>query len=195
MNVEPITLEGRIVRLEPLSEDHAEAIAEVATPEIFAYLFPPAEYTEIGFRDQIRGLIADPGICLFATVLKETGRAIGMTSYLDIRPAHRALEIGFTWIGTQWQGTAVNPEAKWLLLEHAFEKLGAVRVQLKTDLRNVQSQRAIEKLGAIKEGVLRKHMTLPNGHIRDTVMFSITDDEWPDVRASLLARLGEVSGA
>jgi len=191
MNVEPITLEGRVVRLEPLREDHAEAIAEVATPEIFAYLFPPAEYTEIGFREQIRGLTAGGGFCLFATVLKETGRAIGMTSYLDIRPEHRSLEIGFTWIGAQWHGTAVNPEAKWLLLEHAFEKLGAVRVQLKTDLRNLQSQKAIEKLGAVKEGVLRKHMTLPDGHIRDTVMYSITDEEWPAVKARLLARLNE----
>jgi RimJ/RimL family protein N-acetyltransferase len=189
MMVEPITLQGRAIRLEPLRDYHAEAIAEVATPEIFAYLFPPAEYTEIGFRDQIRGLTDSGGFCLFATVLQESGRAIGMTSYLDIRPAHRSLEIGFTWIGAQWQGTAVNPEAKWLLLEHAFEQLGAVRVQLKTDLRNVQSQGAIEKLGAVKEGVLRKHMTLPDGHIRDTVMYSITDDEWPDVRKRLLERL------
>jgi ribosomal-protein-alanine N-acetyltransferase len=192
MQVEKVTLEGRSVRLEPLQERHAEALAEAASPELFAYHFPPAELTPEGFREQIRGLCGLPAWCPFATVLRASGRAIGITCYLDIRPEHRSLEIGFTWLGKPWQGSAVNPEAKLLLLRHAFETLGALRVQLKTDLRNSQSQRAIEKLGAVREGVLRKQMVLPDGHVRDTVMYAITDDEWPRVRDGLEARLAGI---
>jgi RimJ/RimL family protein N-acetyltransferase len=189
MDVQPVTLAGRHVRLEPLAEHHAEALAEAASPELFAYHFPPAELTPAGFREQIAGLAAQPGWCPFATVLRESSKAVGVTCYLDIRPAHRALEIGFTWLGRPWQGSAVNPEAKLLLLRHAFETLGAVRVQLKTDARNTQSQRAIERLGAVREGVLRKQMILPDGFVRDTVMYAITDDEWPRVRSGLEERL------
>lgn len=189
MDVAPVTLEGRHVRLEPLAERHAEALAEAASPELFDHHFPPAEFTPRGFRDQIVGLRALPDWCPFATVLRETQTAVGITCYLDIRPAHRALEIGFTWVGKPWQGSAVNPESKLLLLRHAFETLGAVRVQLKTDARNTQSQRAIEKLGAVREGVLRKQMILHDGYVRDTVMYSITDEEWPAVRERLEERL------
>jgi RimJ/RimL family protein N-acetyltransferase len=189
MDVVPVTLEGRFVRLEPLAERHAEDIAEAASKDLFAYHFPPAELTADGFRAQIAALDAAPDFVPFATVLRETGRAVGMTAFLDIRPAHRGLEIGFTWIGRPWQGTAVNPEAKWLQLRHAFEALGAVRVQLKTDARNVQSQNALAKLGATREGTLRKHMLLADGTFRDTVMYSITDDDWPRVRGALEARL------
>lgn len=189
MWVQSVTLEGRHVRLEPLAERHAEALAEAASPELFAYHFPPDELTADGFRRQITGFDDRDGFMPFATVLRASGRAVGITSYLDIDQAHRRLEIGFTWTGKPWQRTAVNPECKLLLLEHAFDTLGAVRVQLKTDARNTQSQRAIEKLGAVREGVLRKHMILPDGHMRDTVMYSITDEEWPAVRAGLESRL------
>jgi RimJ/RimL family protein N-acetyltransferase len=112
-----------------------------------------------------------------------------MTGYLEIRPAHRGLEIGRTWIGRAFQGTRVNPESKLLLLRHAFEDLGAARVQLKTDVRNLQSQRAIEKLGAVKEGVLRRYQMRSNGFIRDTMVFSIIAEEWPAVKAGLERRL------
>jgi RimJ/RimL family protein N-acetyltransferase len=108
---------------------------------------------------------------------------------MDIRPKHMGLEIGTTWIGRAHQGTKVNPESKLLLLAHAFERLGCERVQLKTDGRNLQSQHAIEKLGAVKEGVLRKHMIMPDGFVRDTVMYSIVAAEWPDVKRGLEARL------
>lgn len=189
MEVEPVVLEGRVVRLEPLAEEHAEQLAEAATPDIFAYHFPPAELTAESFREQIRGLRVAPGWCPFAQVLRDGSRAVGITSYLDIQPANRSLEIGFTWIGRAWQRTAVNPEAKLLLLRHAFETLGAHRVQLKTDGRNLQSQRALEKLGAVREGVLRRHMILPDGFVRDTVMYSIVDREWPGVRDALERRL------
>ena len=189
MRVEPVTLEGRFVRLEPLAEVHAAALAEASSPEIFAYHFPPEELTAAGFAAQIEGLRALPNWLPFASVLRETGRAVGISCFLDIRPEHRGLEIGFTWVGNAWQGTAVNPESKLLLLRHAFETLGCVRVQLKTDLRNLQSQAALRKLGAVREGVLRKQMILPDGHQRDTVMFAITDEEWPKVRAGLEERL------
>jgi len=111
---------------------------------------------------------------------------------MDIRPEHHGLEIGATWIGKAYQGTSVNPENKYMLLRQAFERLGAIRVQLKTDGRNLQSQAAIAKLGAKHEGVLRKHVLLPDGYERDTVMYSITDDEWPAVKAALEERLGYV---
>jgi ribosomal-protein-alanine N-acetyltransferase len=190
MDVKPIVLSGRVARLEPLAADHAEDLASAATPELFAYHFPPPEFSPAGFRTLIQYIAALPGWCPFAIVLAETGRAVGMTSFLDIRPKDRALEIGFTWLAKSLHGSAVNPECKLLLLRHAFEGQQALRVQLKTDRRNEQSQRAIEKLGAVREGVLRKQMIMPDGHVRDTVMYSITDDEWPDVRAGLEARLG-----
>jgi RimJ/RimL family protein N-acetyltransferase len=189
MEVAPVTLEGRFVRLEPLDRRHAEALAEAASEDLFAYHFPPAELTPEGFAAQIEGLRTAPAWLPFAQVLRETDRAVGVTCYLDIQPHNRVLEIGFTWIGKPWQGTAVNPESKYLLLQHAFETLGALRVQLKTDLRNIQSQAALSKLGAVREGLLRKQMVMPDGHQRDTVMFSITDDEWPEVSRALLERL------
>jgi RimJ/RimL family protein N-acetyltransferase len=140
----------------------------------------------------MRKTLAMEGRLPFAIVLRETGQPVGSTSYFDIRPAHRGLEIGYTWYAQAYQGTHINPENKYLLLRHAFETLGAVRVQLKTDKRNLRSQHAIAKLGAKLEGTLRKHTILENGYIRDTVMFSITDDEWPEVKAGLEARLGYV---
>lgn len=192
MNIQPITLEGRAARLEPLATQHAESLAEVATPDIFTYTFPPRELSVAGFAEGIQFLRSLPGFCPFAIVARERGRAIGMTSYLDTRPQDRAVEIGFTWIAKPYQGTTVNPECKYLLLRHAFDEQGYVRVQLKTDLRNVHSQRAIEKLGAVREGVLRKHMVMPDGFVRDTVMYSIVADEWPAVRQRLETRLGYV---
>ena len=113
------------------------------------------------------------------------GRVVGSTSYLNISRGDRGLEIGSTWLGRPWQRTGINTEAKYLLLRHAFEDLGAVRVQLKTDARNLQSQAAIERLGAVREGVLRKHMLVRDGHLRDSVMYSVTDDEWPAVKTRL----------
>jgi N-acetyltransferase len=191
MNVQPTTLTGRVVRLEPLSLAHAAGLFAAASPELFA-LSPqqPDPWTVDGMRAEIASVLSHRDSVAFAIVHLETGAPIGRTTYMDIRPAHRGLEIGRTWIAAAHQGTAVNPECKLLMLRHAFETLGALRVQLKTDARNVRSQRAIAKLGAVREGVLRKHMVLGDGVVRDTVMFSITDDEWPAVKAGLVARLG-----
>ncbi|MFM8320705.1 MAG: GNAT family N-acetyltransferase, partial [Chloroflexota bacterium] len=124
-----------------------------------------------------------------------TGLALGCTRYLDIRPAHRGVEIGGTWYGAAYQRTGVNTEAKYLLLQHAFETWGCVRVQLKTDLRNQRSQRAIERLGAVREGVIRNHMVLPDGSLRHSVIYSILDSEWPAVKLRLEALMARPAGA
>jgi N-acetyltransferase len=195
MNVEPVTLHGRNVRLEPLEERHAPDLVEASRDclDIFGYIWSwEVDGSVEAMRRNVRRFAETPDWLAFAIVLQETGQAVGSTAYLDIRPAHRGLEIGSTWLGTAYQGTHINPENKYLLLRHAFETLGAMRVQLKTDGRNLQSQRAIAKLGAKLEGTLRKHMVLPNGHIRNTVMYSITDDEWPAIKSALEARLGYV---
>jgi N-acetyltransferase len=191
MIVQPTTLTGRVVRLEPLSLDHAGGLFDAATPGLFT-LSPqlPDPWTVDGMRAELASVLRHSDSVAFAIVHLETGAPVGRTTYMDIRPAHRGLEIGRTWISPAFQGTAVNPECKFLMLRHAFETLGALRVQLKTDARNVHSQRAIAKLGARREGVLRKHMVLGDGFVRDTVMFSIVDDDWPAVKAGLVARLG-----
>lgn len=193
MKVEPISLEGRVVCLEPLCPEHFPGLHEAGELGLFIYTFGgPTDYSRETFYEYLGRLMGRPDMCPFATTLRETGRPIGVTSYLDIRPEHRGLEIGHTWIALPHQGTAVNPECKYLLLRHAFETLGAIRVQLKTDGRNLHSQKAIAKLGAKWEGTLRKQVIMQDGYMRDNVMFSIIDDEWPGVKARLEARLGYV---
>jgi N-acetyltransferase len=183
-------LEGRFVRLEPLCVRHAEDLAEAVDLDLFAYFAAPrpAEASPDAVRAYIATTTALP-LVAFATVSCATGKAVGVTTYLDIRPVHRGLEVGMTWLGKAYQGTVVNPECKLLLLGHAFETLGAIRVQLKTDARNLQSQAAISKLGAVREGVLRSHYVMPDGYLRDTVMYAVTSDEWPAVKRNLEARI------
>jgi len=177
------------VRLEPLALGHAaDLFAAARDAEIWRYLPVPAPRSVGDVRSMIDDALAAARAGTevpFAIVLRADGRAIGSTRYIDIRRAHRGLEIGWTWIGREWQRTAVNGECKRLLLTHAFEELGALRVQLKTDARNQASQRAIERLGAVREGVLRAHMVLHDGFVRDSVMYSVTAAEWPAARARL----------
>jgi N-acetyltransferase len=194
LNVEPVVLEGRVARLEPLTYEQEDALLQISDPGIFKFQPGPPTFDKEGMHKYLTRLLTTPDMRPFAIVLRETGQPIGVTTYMDIRPAHLGLEIGSTWIARPWQGTAVNPECKYMLLRHAFEDLGAVRVQLKTDGRNLQSQAAIAKLGAKREGVLRKQMILNDGFIRDTVMFSIIAEEWPDVKAGLEVRLGYAPG-
>lgn len=191
-DVQPLVLEGATVRLEPLRPDHLEDLLAVADKSRFRFFvtLAPRSVDRAGMAAFLEETLATPNMLPFAQVLRESGRAIGMTSYLDIRPAWRTLEVGFTWIGREYEGTRVNPEAKLLLLAHAFETLNAVRVQLKTDARNVHSQAAIRKLGATYEGTLRRFGILPDGFVRDTVMFSILPEEWPTVKANLQCRIG-----
>jgi RimJ/RimL family protein N-acetyltransferase len=193
MNIAPITLNGCIVRLEPLGEAHIPDLSLVGLDErIWRYML----YGEIRTEAQLRAWVLDMlerqnrgGDLPFAVIDLKSERAIGATRYLNIDPENRNLEIGGTWYGLEYQGTGINTEAKYLLLQHAFEDLGCLRVQLKTDLRNKRSRRAIERLGAVKEGILRKHMVQPGGHVRDSVIYSIVNDEWPAAKARLEARL------
>ncbi|TAH34694.1 MAG: N-acetyltransferase [Planctomycetota bacterium] len=185
----PLVLEGRCARLEPLHPGHGDDLfAAGADPEVWRYmpLRPPRERDEM--RQWIESVLKEGrfgGILPFAIVHRDSGRAVGSTRFFDIRPADRALEIGWTWIGKPWQRTALNTECKYLLLRHAFEDLGALRVQFKTDSRNLQSQKALERIGAVKEGVLRKQRINWDGYIRDSVYYSILDEEWPAAKRRL----------
>lgn len=191
MDVAAISLTGRALRVEPLGLQHAPDIAAAADPEAMRYMLDrPATGETLEAERYIARLLGDPGRVVFAIVDIASGRTLGSSSYLDIRAKDRGLEIGNSWIARSAQGSHVNPEAKFLLLRHAFETLGCLRVQLKTDARNQQSQRAMEKLGCTREGLLRRHMILPDGFVRDTVMYSILDNEWPALREKLVQRLG-----
>ncbi|MFZ4576330.1 MAG: GNAT family N-acetyltransferase [Phycisphaerales bacterium] len=187
----PPSLTGRFVHIEPLHESHAADLAAGADAEMFRYFPPPyapAGVTEADLVAYIRARTA--GATAFAIIDRESGRAVGSSCYLDVRQEHLGLEIGATFILPAWRGTRVNPESKLLMLAHAFDAMGMIRVQLKCDARNTPSMRAIEKLGAVREGVLRRHMIVGDGFVRDTVMYSITREEWPGVRERLAERIG-----
>ncbi|MDR7518554.1 MAG: GNAT family protein [Armatimonadota bacterium] len=188
MYVEPVVLEGTHVRLEPLSLDHHTELCEVGLDEDLLRWTEAYEPTPEGLRAYIEAALrlqAEGTALPFAVIGKAAGRAVGSTRYGNIDRAHRRVEIGWTWYGRPWQRTAVNTEAKWLLLRHAFAGLGCIRVEFKTDVLNERSRLALLRIGAREEGVLRKHMILPSGRIRDTVYYSIVDDEWPAVEARL----------
>lgn len=186
---EQIVLSGKYVQLEPLTEAHIPALQEVG---LDAEIWRHMPYGDISTADQlgswVRSLLvlAENGADIpFAVVHKPTGRVAGATRYMDVRPVHRGLEIGGTWYGAVYRRTAVNTETKYLLLQHAFEAMHCIRVQFKTDSRNERSQRAIERIGAVREGILRNHMILPDGTVRHSVYYSILDSEWPDVKERL----------
>jgi RimJ/RimL family protein N-acetyltransferase len=191
---QPITLTGGVVRLDPLSEAHVPDLARAGDdPEIWRYMLYGPVVDEEKMRLWVEDLLqrqAKGGDLPFAVIHQESGKAIGATRYLDIRREHRGLEIGGTWYAPAFQRTAVNTESKYLLLQHAFEVLGAARVQFKTDQRNERSQRAIERIGARKEGILRNHMVLEDGYLRHSVYYSIIAAEWPEVKAGLVDKLG-----
>jgi RimJ/RimL family protein N-acetyltransferase len=190
--IAPVTLEGQYLVLEPLAERHARDLFEVMQDEdVCRYLaWPPPkalDETLILIR-QAEELMARRESIVFAQIWKATGRAIGSTRLLDVRPNDRQVEIGSTFLGREYWRTPANTESKLLFLRYCFETLGCVRVALKTDGRNVRSQEAIARLGAVREGTLRKHMNV-RGFQRDTVYFSILDTEWPAIRTSLTTRL------
>ncbi len=188
----PVTLEGRHVRLEPVAHVHLADLAAVVEPSSFRYWAAP----DLSVGDELRRWIErgqremSVGTALnFAQIDLAQKKAVGMTALFDGSEADRRIEIGRTWLAPASRRTAVNTEAKLLLLTHCFEALDLLRVQLKTDARNIVSQRAIERLGAVKEGVWRQHLTMRDGFQRDTVMYSIIAPEWPAVKAGLEARL------
>jgi ribosomal-protein-alanine N-acetyltransferase len=190
----PVCLIGPTLRLEPLTVAHAQPLFRHAWPEVFRWFADfPRDGSYVAFEAYVDRVLLQPGSLDFVIVLRETGEPIGATGFLEIRPSHNGLEIGRTWIATAHQGTQVNPECKLLLLRHAFEELQALRVQFKTDLNNLHSQRAIEKLGARREGVLRNFQCRANGQMRDTVVYSIIAAEWPDLKNGLEARLGALA--
>jgi N-acetyltransferase len=192
MDVQPVCLEGETIRLEPLRREDAEELWRCSDPEIFRWVLHwPRDESLEAFEEWLRTVVIEaPDSLPFAIVLQATGERIGVTSYLEIVPRHLRLEIGRTWIARGHQGSRVNPESKYLLLRHAFETLGAARVQLKTDRNNLHSQRAIEKLGATREGLLRRYQRRSDGTLRDTVVYGVIREEWPQVKAGLERRLG-----
>lgn len=195
MWVRAVPLSGDRLTLEPLQASHAEPLREIADAECFRFfLLAPASMAPEPFAAYLRAWSETPTCVPLVAIDRETARPVGCSSFFDVREAHRGLEIGFTWIGARWRGTYVNPEMKLLMLAHAFDELGAARVQLKCDARNAQSRAAILKLGAQFEGVLRQHAIMPDGFVRDTAMYSITRGEWPTVRERLRDRLGRLSG-
>jgi RimJ/RimL family protein N-acetyltransferase len=193
LQIAPVTLTGRFVRLEPLTVAHGDALAAFAyEPSIWKWMPTPA--LDRAALDAWIGealAAARAGTALpFATVLLAENRVVGTTRFMNIAARDGRVEIGATWIGVPYQRSAVNTEAKLLMMRHAFETLGATRVELKTHSENVKSRRAIERIGATFEGIHRKHMLHNDGSRRDTAWYSIVDDEWPEARARLEVMLG-----
>jgi N-acetyltransferase len=187
--VQRVTLQGKHVRLEPLDERHIPGLAEIGMEQDFwKYMLYGDMKTEVDFQHFVTDLLTreQKGTDLpFVVIHLASGRIAGSTRYLNITPNDRGLEVGGTWYGLDFQRTAVNTESKYLLLTHAFETLKCIRVQIKTDSLNTRSQTAIERIGAVKEGVLRNHMILQDGRIRNSVFYSILDTEWRVVKKKL----------
>ena len=188
------TLEGELVRLEPLARDHEDGLWEASRDErTWTWLSIHQPRTRVELTEYLDAALAnaEAGLELpLATIRREDGRVVGSTRYLALRPEHRSVEIGWTWLHPDAWGTGINVEAKLLMLEHAFERLGCHRVELKTDARNERSRAAMAALPAQFEGVHRKQMLVKDRQRRDSAWYSVLDDEWPDVRANLLRRLG-----
>jgi RimJ/RimL family protein N-acetyltransferase len=196
--VEPVTLEGRHVRLEPMARARAEPIAAALAAAAADGSMWESKVTTIprpeGMRAYVDQALAefDAGVSLpFVTIDRESRRAVGTTRYMNIEAPHRRLEVGTTWIGRSFQRTAINTDAKYLMLKHAFETLRCIAVDLRTHEKNAQSRAAIERLGARLDGILRNHRIMPDGTLRNTAAYSIVDAEWPAVKARLEARLAD----
>jgi N-acetyltransferase len=192
LNIEPVTLPGEHVRLECLSLDHLEQLCEVGLePELWRWTASQVltsvemrAFVETALKWQTEGTALP-----FATISAQTGRVVGSTRFANIDKENRHLEIGWTWIAPQWQRTAINTEAKYLMLRHAFEQLGCIRVEFKTDSLNEKSRRALLRIGAKEEGTFRNHMIVHDGRYRHSVYFSVIESEWPEVKARLEERL------
>ena len=192
LQIQQVTLQGRHIRLEPLTLNHLDGLCEIGLdPDLWRWIPAPVKSRD-DMRDYIRLALqwqTDGTALPFATVDQSSGRVVGSTRYMNIDKPNRHVEIGATWIGRPWQRTVVNTEAKYLMLCHAFETLGCFRVELKTDALNQQSRSAILRIGASQEGIFRKHVVCADGRLRDSVYFSIIDSEWPEVKARLEEKL------
>ncbi len=194
MKIEPVTLTGRLVRLEPLRQEHAAGLYEASQEnlDLWRYMLvrQPRSVERMEQLVTMTLHAAERDMSLpFAIVDLVGGRVVGETRYLSVMVEDRGLEIGSTWLAPSVQRTGINTESKYLLLTHAFEQLSAIRVQLKTHHLNLRSQRAIERLGAVKEGVLRNLKIMPDGSYRHSVFYSIIDSEWPQVKTELEAKM------
>jgi RimJ/RimL family protein N-acetyltransferase len=191
--IEPVTLTGKLVRLEPLQMKHAAELYQAAQDAtIWTYMSIPPVRTLVEMEQFIATALheQEQGVSLpFAIIDLAQNCAVGSTRYLDIRPSQRGLEIGWTWLSPSVQRTGINTECKYLLLRYAFETWNAIRVQLKTHHLNFKSQRAMERIGAVKEGTLRNHVIMPDGSYRHSVYYSIIDSEWLAVKAGLEAKM------
>lgn len=184
------TMEGTHVTLRPLQQSDAKPLFEVTSQDTFRlFLSWPTEWTLPAFEKWVAEKLFGPRQRPMAVIDRASGKVIGSTSFMDIDPANRAVEVGATWYSPAFRGTAINPESKLLMLAHAFERENCVRVTLKTDKRNEHSQRAIAKLGASYEGILRQHRIQQNGFARDTVYFSVLAEEWARIKRGLQERL------
>jgi N-acetyltransferase len=185
-------LEGRLVVVEPLRRSHTEGLRlAAADAAVWRWMTAPADEPE-GFEPWLEAALAaaEEGTeAPFAILLRDSGEPVGSTRFMTLRPEHRGLEIGWTWHARRVWGTGVNVETKLLLLAHAFETLGCMRVEFKTDARNERSRGALEALPARFEGIFAKHMLVRGGEVRDSAYYAITDDDWPAVRANLERRL------
>ena len=193
MQVVPVVLEGRYARLEPLTIDHVQPLAQVGLDEDLWRWIPVPVRSAADMKAYIETALKerDSGVAVpFVQMERASGRVVGSTRYANIERQHHRLEIGWTWVAPPWQRTVINTEAKYLLLRHAFESLGCMRVELKTDSLNERSRAAIVRIGAVQEGIFRNHMITSTGRVRHTVYFSIIDSEWPQVKARLETRLG-----
>lgn len=198
MDIQPVTSTGNLIRLEPLSiERHLSDLQRNGDDASIFRWFSQDVSSPDAMREFVQTALAvrDAGTAIpFATVLTESGEAIGSTRFGNIVLEHRRVEIGWTWLTPEYQRTRANTEAKYLMLRHAFEEWGCIRVELKTDTRNERSREAIKRIGGTEEGVLRKHMQTHQGP-RDTVYYSILDEEWPGVKEDLEAKLGSSNSA
>ena len=189
MDPQPVVLSGQRVRLEPIGPQHARDLYQVGCDDaIWRYLLTPAFTSLENAEDWVKMCVdrMSSGLRVqYAVVLPDEDKAIGFTGYLDIDRPNRALEIGSTWYGVDYQRTFVNTECKYLLLKHAFDDLDARRVCIKTDTNNTRSRRAIERIGGVQEGILRNHRINRDGSNRDSVYYSIIEEEWPQVRQNL----------
>ncbi|MGD6857831.1 GNAT family N-acetyltransferase [Bacillus infantis] len=193
--IDPPILEGKSVRLSPMREEQSSLLWEAAAhKEIWEYTASKI-FSLDEMKSDIRkaeALEKEGKLLAFSVALRESGRLVGSTRFLDILPENKTLEIGSTWYTPEVWRTSVNTECKFLLLRHAFEQWDMNRVQLKTDSRNVRSQKAIERLGAVKEGILRKDRIIADGYARNTVFYSILREEWPEVKENLIQKMGNL---
>lgn len=190
MITNPITLTNGVVTLEPITLSHCDDLVEALDEQVFAFM---PMLSSVRTKNEVRRYIEfqqrRTETIAFSVIDCSTGKAVGSTSYMNIREEHYGLEIGSTWISKSARGTKINPSMKYLMLEHAFEQLGAIRVELKTDARNAQSRAAILKLGAVFEGLTRNHIIMPDGHYRDSAVYSIIPDQWESISTELLQRI------